>query len=128
MSVPRGFGAFLATLGALAWALGFGAWALAGSARTTCTGGACSREPLAGAATSEVVLVWAPAAVCLVAWFLLRRHCTRGSRASRAAVAAIVAVSAAFSMLAMLSIGALLLPIALLLWLALASTPAPRTE
>ena len=108
MDLPRGFGAFLATVAALGGAIAFAV-----------------RAPFGGA-VSEELLVWLPAAVCLVVWFLLHRFCSRGSRLSRAGATGIVAVALAFCAIAVLSIGPLLLPVALLLLVALLATPGPR--
>ena len=126
MGLPRGFGAFLSTVAAGGGAIAFGVWALWGSGSTACdTAGCWSEPPLAGGALSGVLLVWLPAGACLATGWLLHRYCSRGSRWSRAAAAAIVVLAFAFCFLAALSIGPLLLPVALLLFVAVAATPAP---
>jgi hypothetical protein len=125
----RGMGAFLAVVGALTWSLGFAVWAYVGAAGTECivsaTGETCRSTPLAHGLGRELLAVLAPAIVCLVAWVLLRRYCTRGEPLARGAAAALAALFAVFCLLAVASVGLLLFPIAGLLVLAVAATEPP---
>jgi hypothetical protein len=69
--------------------------------------------------------VLAPAIMCLLVWVLLRRYCTRGNRLARGFAAALAGVFTVFCWRAALSVGAQLLPIALLIVLAVAATEPP---
>jgi hypothetical protein len=129
-SPGRGVGAFLAVLGALAWSLGFAIWAYVGAAGTECTlmpagETTCRSTPLAHGFGRELLAVLVPAMVCLLVWVLLRRYCTRGGWLARGVAAALAALFVAFCWLAALSVGPLLLPIAVLLVVAVAATEPP---
>jgi hypothetical protein len=121
--------AFLAVQAALAWSVGFVVWALAGSAATSCVetaaGETCSSEPLIGNLWPEAAVASIPVAICLTMWLLLRRYCTRGSHIAYAAAIGLLTLFGFVCFLAVLSVGALLLPIALLLGAAVALTEPP---
>jgi len=114
-------------MGALIASLAFVAWALGGSATTSCTGSSdgastCTSTPLAESFSPFLLI---PTAVTLIVWLLLRLYCTTGSRAAHAAAIAIAALCCVVCVLAMLSIGVLLAPVALLLIIAAVKTPPP---
>jgi hypothetical protein len=125
----RGGSAVAAVLAALVWALGFAVWTVAGSGTTTCTGTAtgrtCSSAPLIGELGPGFAAALAPALVCVAAWVLLRRYCVRGARGAHRAAGTLVALLAAFCLVSIASIGLLLLPTAVLLAVATATTEPP---
>ena len=132
MRERRGIGPFLAVLAALAGSVAFAVWAYAGAAGTECivtTTGieSCRSTPLAHGLGRELIAVLAPSLVCGVVWVLLHRYCTRGNRLALGGAAMLTALFTLFSVLALLSIGALLMPIALLLGFAVAATEPPRS-
>ena len=114
-------------MGALIASLAFVAWALGGSANTSCTGSSsgastCTSTPLVESFSPALLI---PTAVTLVVWLLLRLYCTTGSRAAHAAAITVAALCCVVCVLAMLSIGVLLAPVALLLIVAAIKTPPP---
>ena len=125
----RGIGPFLAVLTALAWAIGFAVWSFVGDAYTECissaAGETCSTGPLVSGLGPELLAVLAPAAVCLATWALLHRYCSRGTRLARLTAAGLAGLSGLACLAAALSVGVLLMPVALLLLVAVAATEPP---
>ena len=125
----RGLVPFLAVLAALTWAIGFAVWSYVGDAYMECVSSAagetCSSGPLVSGFGAELLAVLAPAAVCLATWTLLHRYCSRGTRLARVTAAALAGLSGLACLAAALSVGVLLMPVALLLLVAVAATEPP---
>jgi hypothetical protein len=127
-----GIGPFLAVTAASVLAAAFVAWALAGAAGTSCSvssagGETCVDEPLVHGFGAGALAAAAPLAISLLVWWLLHRSCSGGGRAPRGVAAALASMLVVVSVLGAASIGIFLLPVAVLLVVAVATTvPAAR--
>lgn len=90
------------------------------------SGGGSSSSTLVGENGLGVLLPVAfPAVLTAIVWYALRRKCSRGSRAGGYVAWSLAGLLVVFCFVAILSIGAFVLPVALLLLLAAALTPSP---
>lgn len=73
---------------------------------------------------SVLIPVGVPLLIAVVVWAALHRKCSRGSNAAGAAAAVLVTVLTLGCLIALASIGLLVVPVALLLGCAVATTPS----
>jgi hypothetical protein len=126
-----GTGPLLAVSAASALAAAFVAWAMFGAVYVSCSsnGGreTCADRPLVDEFGAGALAVSAPLLVSLLVWWLLHRSCSGAGRVPRRAAATVAGGLAVFSALAAASTGLLLMPIASLLVVAVATTE-PATK
>jgi hypothetical protein len=130
-SSSRGRWAFALTLLAFGWGIALLAAAFALPVYSSSVSSAPSGVSVASPATlvqvnglGVLAPVGLPALIAAVIWFALHRKCSRGSRAGNYAAWALVWLLVAFCLVAIASIGAFVVPAAVLLAGAAALTPS----